>query len=164
MFKKLTALLLTLTLLFALTACTVTITDGNLADDDDVISSEIEEASDEITITVAVTFPDGTTKDYEIETDAEFLRGALEDEDLVEGEESQYGLYVHKVDGVSDEDGYYWAFYKDGEYLMTGVDTTPIADGDKFEIKYESYETGTDEPATESATDEPAADEPATSE
>ena len=140
MFKKLTALLLALTLLFALTACTITITDGNLDDDDDAISSEVEEETDEISITVEVTFPDGTVKNYEINTDAEYLRGALEEAKLVEGEESQYGLYVRKVDGVSDADGYYWAFYKDGEYLMTGVDTTPIADGDKFEIKYESYE------------------------
>ena len=33
-----------------------------------------------------------------------------------------------------DADGLYWAFYKSGEYLMTGVDTTEIADGEQYEL------------------------------
>ena len=121
MTKRITALVLAVALLFALTACNAS-------------------KAGAVNLTVEVTFPDGTVKNYEINTDAEYLRGALEEAKLVEGEESQHGLYVRKVDGVSDKDGYYWAFYKDGEYLMTGVDTTPIADGDHFEIKLESYE------------------------
>ena len=35
-----------------------------------------------------------------------------------------------------DKDGAYWAFSKDGVDLMTGVDDTIIADGDKYEITY----------------------------
>ena len=136
MFKKISALLLVLALVFALTAC---------AANNETAASSVEapaasvEATAEINITVQVVYPDGTTKDFPIATDAEFLRGALESVDLIEGEESQYGLWVHKVDGVADADGYYWAFYKDGEYLQTGVDSTPIADGNHFEIKYEAY-------------------------
>lgn len=135
MFKKISAFLLALTLVFALTAC---------AGANDAPASSVEAAASvaetaKVNITVEVTFADGTTKDFPIATDAEFLRGALESIDLIEGEEGQYGLWVHKVDGVSDADGYYWAFYKSGEYLQTGVDTTPIADGDHFEIKYEAY-------------------------
>ena len=93
----------------------------------------------QITITVTVKFADETTKDFVITTSEEFLRGALEQENLVEGDESEYGLYVKTVDGVTadyEADKAYWAFYKDGEYLMTGVDTTPIADGDTFSFEY----------------------------
>lgn len=137
MMKRISALLLALTLVLALTACAAE--NAGAPASSETPASSVEETA-KVNITVTVTFPDETTKDFPIATDAETLRGALESIDLVEGEESQYGLYVHKVDGVSDAAGYYWAFYKDGEYLMTGVDTTPIADGDKFEIKYESYE------------------------
>lgn len=98
-----------------------------------------ESEKSQITITVTVKFEDETTKDFVITTSEEFLRGALEQENLVEGDESEYGLYVKTVDGVTadyEADKAYWAFYKDGEYLMTGVDTTPIADGDTFSIEY----------------------------
>ena len=33
-----------------------------------------------------------------------------------------------------DADGYYWALSKAGEYLMTGVDDTLIADGEQYEL------------------------------
>ena len=69
-------------------------------------------------------------------TDAEFLRQALEEQKLVEGEESQYGLYVKTVNGVTADEAKeeWWCFTKDGEDVMTGVDSTPVADGDHFEI------------------------------
>ena len=51
------------------------------------------------TITVDVTHKDGTMKTFEITTDAEFLRGALEQEKLVQGDETEYGLYILTVDG-----------------------------------------------------------------
>jgi len=88
------------------------------------------------TIEVAVIFGDGTAQNHTIETAEEFLRGALEQEKMISGEESQYGLYVKTVDGVTADDAKqeWWFFTKDGQMLETGVDTTPIADGDHFEI------------------------------
>ncbi len=88
------------------------------------------------TIEVAVIFGDGTSKSHTIQTAEEFLRGALEQEKIVSGEESQYGLFVKTVDGVTVDDSKqeWWSFTKDGQMLETGVDTTPIADGDHFEI------------------------------
>lgn len=70
-----------------------------------------------------------------IRTDAAYLRGALEQEGLIAGEESEYGLFVKTVDGYTVDDGKqeWWCFTKDGESLTTGVDTTPIADGEHFE-------------------------------
>ena len=33
-----------------------------------------------------------------------------------------------------DVDQTYWGFYQNGEYMMTGVDTTEFADGDQYEL------------------------------
>lgn len=88
------------------------------------------------TLTVEVTAEDKTIT-FTIHTDAENLRGALEENGLVSGDESEYGLYVKSVNGIAadyDADGYYWALSKAGEYLMTGVDDTLIADGEQYEL------------------------------
>ena len=87
-------------------------------------------------ITVDIVFAQGDTKTVKIKTNAEYLRGALEEEDLIKGSESAYGLFVTSVDGVEADSAkeQWWCFTKNGEVLSTGVDTTPIRDGDKFEI------------------------------
>lgn len=79
---------------------------------------------------------DDSEKEYKIKTDSEFLRGALEEAELVEGSESEYGLFVTGVAGITADDSkqQWWCFTKGGEDLFTGVDDTPIADGDAFEI------------------------------
>lgn len=92
-----------------------------------------------ISVTVKITYPDGTSKNLSYTTAQTTLRGVLEENNLIEGEESGTGLYVKVVDGVRadyEKDKAYWSFTKGGEYLMTGVDATPIADGDNFEIVY----------------------------
>lgn len=88
------------------------------------------------TITVEIVHKDKTTKTVKIKTDAEWLRGALEEKNLIAGTESEYGLYVLTVDGetVDESAQEWWCFTKGGEMLNTGVDTTPITDGDKYEI------------------------------
>lgn len=90
------------------------------------------------TIAVTVIHGDETTKNVTISTDEEFLRGALEQEDLISGEESEFGLYVTTVDGETADDSLqqWWCFTKSGETLMTGVDSTPIADGEEYEITF----------------------------
>lgn len=87
-------------------------------------------------ITVDVVFVDEETKTHKIKTDEEYLRGALEQEKLIEGTESDFGLFVITVDGytANDDNQEWWAFSKDGESLLTGVDETTINDGDHFEI------------------------------
>ena len=58
-----------------------------------------EAEADEVTITVSVTHADGSEKEFVITTEALNLRGALEQENLVQGDESEYGLFVTTVDG-----------------------------------------------------------------
>lgn len=92
-----------------------------------------------ITITLTVTGPDGTSKEHTVNTDSsKNLRQALEGAGLISGEEGAYGLYVKVVDGITadyDIDGSWWSLTKEGE-LCAGVDSTEIADGDKFEFTY----------------------------
>ncbi|MBD5103910.1 MAG: DUF4430 domain-containing protein [Ruminococcaceae bacterium] len=72
-----------------------------------------------------------------LHTDKDNLGAALLDNNLVSGDESEYGLYIKFVIGMEadyDKDGTYWSLSKDGEYLMTGADSTPIADGEHYEF------------------------------
>lgn len=93
-----------------------------------------------ISIQVTVVHGDGTSKVFDIETvEGATLRSALESINLIAGDESEFGLYVKVVDGETadyDKDGAYWGFYQDGEYMMSGVDTSFVKDGDSFEIEY----------------------------
>jgi hypothetical protein len=88
------------------------------------------------TISVEVVAPPAETKTFEISTNAEFLRQALEEQNLIQGDESAYGLFVTSVDGIAADASKqeWWCFTKSGEEMLTGVDATPIQDGDKYEI------------------------------
>lgn len=131
LFSLVLVLVIVAAMSFTLTSC------GNTENGAEDTSSS--ESREEITITVKVKGSNGNITDFVIKTDEEFLRGALEQENLVAGDESEYGLYVKVVNGETadyDTDGAYWSFYKGDEYLMTGIDTTPISEGDVFRIEY----------------------------
>lgn len=96
-------------------------------------SQAVSAASKSITLTVV--HKDGSQKDFPIQTDAQNLREALEQEKLIAGEESEYGLFVNTVDGEkADEANEEWwkLTDKDGEMSPTGVDGTEISDGDAY--------------------------------
>lgn len=64
-----------------------------------------------------------------VHTDEETVGAALAALSIVAGEDSDFGLYVKTIDGYTADynvDGSYWAFYINGEYAQTGVDSTPI--------------------------------------
>lgn len=76
---------------------------------------------------------------FTVHTDAEMVGQALLEHELIAGDESEYGLYVKQVNGITadyDVDQSYWAFNIDGEYAMTGVDTTPIEEGVSYQLVY----------------------------
>ncbi|MBO7252258.1 MAG: DUF4430 domain-containing protein [Oscillospiraceae bacterium] len=94
-------------------------------------SSKAPTASEgsEVTFTLTVTDLEGKETSMEITTTKSTVGEALLEQGLIEGDPSEYGLYVHVVNGIRadwDNDQTYWAFYIDGEYAMTGVDDTPI--------------------------------------
>ncbi len=133
---KVSALLLTLVMLITLTACTkqadtvvsawdtaLYTEDVTLGEGAKTVQVEVEAEDKSITLTVL--------------TDAETLGDALVAHSLIAGEPSEFGMYVKEVNGMTadyDVDGYYWSVCKNGEYLMTGVDTTVIADGEHYEL------------------------------
>ncbi len=84
---------------------------------------------------------EGNESWFAIHTDAETVGAALLDLGLIAGSEGEYGLYVTSVCGMelvwSEENPHYWAFYIDGEYAQTGVDTTPVAEGSVYLFKAE---------------------------
>lgn len=83
---------------------------------------------------------DGNETNFEIHTDKEIVGEALLELELIAGEESEYGLYVKTVNGITadyDTDGTYWAFYVNGEYATSGVDTTAIDEGAAYAFKVE---------------------------
>lgn len=81
---------------------------------------------------------------YELSTDAEFLRQAMEETDglTFDGEEGPYGFSVYSVNGEAADftvDNSYWSFYVNEEYCTYGIDSQPVMDGDAFQIVYTVY-------------------------
>lgn len=83
-------------------------------------------------------FPDGTSKTYHLETEQKTVGDALIKAGLIAGEDSEYGLYVKTVCGVTldfDTDKKYWAFYENGKYASKGVDKTEVVGGTTYMFK-----------------------------
>ena len=104
-------------------------------------SRDQDRENEEITFTFEVYLKDGTLKStHEITTDKETVGEALLEKGLIAGDDGDFGLYVKTVDGVFAEyeaTGTYWAFYVDGEYAMTGVDTTCAEEGKIYSFRVE---------------------------
>lgn len=99
---------------------------------------KLGEGSKEFALTV--TDKDGNETQFEIHTDKEMVGEALQELNLIDGEEGEYGLFVKTVNGITadyDTDGVYWAFYVNGEYATSGVDVTQITEGDSYALKVE---------------------------
>lgn len=78
---------------------------------------------------------------YNIATNADTVGDALMGLGMISGEAGPYGLYVKTVCGIYadyDTTGTYWAFYVNGEYAMSGVDTTKVTEGYTYSFKIES--------------------------
>ena len=100
---------------------------------------ESEDASS-VTVTIEITDDKGekTSKEYSSST-AKTLADILKENDLVEGEESEYGLMITTVNGVKADyntDGAYWALYKNVEYMMTGADGETLEAGAVYGLVY----------------------------
>ena len=103
-------------------------------------AQEIVLGDGSVKITVIVVDADGNETNFVVSTDKETVGDALLELNLIEGEEGDYGLYVKTVNGITadyDTDHTYWAFYVNGEYSNTGVDSTPVNEGDTYEFKVE---------------------------
>ncbi len=94
----------------------------------------------QMTFNFTVVDKDGNETKFEIKTNKTLVGEALQELNLIEGEPGAYGLYVKKVNGITadyDVDKTYWAFYVNGEYATSGVDTTTIEAGATYTFKVE---------------------------
>ena len=74
-----------------------------------------------------------------IKTDASTVKDALDEHNLIDGEQQSIGYMMSTLNGVRADwtlDGAYWAFYQNGEYMMTGIDSTPITGDAAYEFVY----------------------------
>lgn len=84
---------------------------------------------------------EGKTITATVNTDEETVGAALLKLNVIQGEDSEYGLYVKTVNGVTadyEKDQTYWSFYIDGEYAQTGVDMTAVNDGSTYKLAIET--------------------------
>ena len=147
--NKLLALLLALVMVLALAACGNKAQDnGGAGDDANVVTDGTVAAGATVgkgatAFTVEVAQLDGTSITFTVNTDKATVGEALLELGIVAGDDTEYGLYVKTVNGVTldyDADGAYWAFYINGEYAMTGVDATNIEAGATYALKAEKAE------------------------
>ncbi|MBO5784314.1 MAG: DUF4430 domain-containing protein [Clostridia bacterium] len=135
--KKILSLLLVVMLCaaIALTGCSDTHSSALPSESPDKVTVVGEGGT---TFSFIVIDPENRERHYEVHTDKTVVGDALSELGLIEGEMGQYGLYVHKVAGIEvdfERDGKYWAFYVNGEYAMSGVDTTEIMAGETYMFK-----------------------------
>lgn len=88
------------------------------------------------TITIQVVHGDGKEKEFQVETEQEYLGRALVEKGIVEDNQGSFGLYILTADGETADEGRqeWWRITKDGELLTTGADEAPIADGERYEL------------------------------
>ena len=149
--KKLLSLLLALTMIFSLAACSTAdsgeTTEATPAGTTEAPTTESTAPTEEpvagAAFTVVVTDLDGTETTFQYTSEAATVGEALLAEGLIAGNDSDYGLYVTTVNGITADwttENAYWAFYIDGEYAQTGVDATEITDGATYSfVKTVSY-------------------------
>ncbi len=99
--------------------------------------SYTEKGEGETQFYFTVEYVNGTVTKFDIHTDKTTVGEALLELGLIEGSTSDFGLYVTTVNGVTadwDTENAYWAFYINGEYALTGVDSTEITDGATYKM------------------------------
>jgi len=144
-FKKILSLLFCLVLIAAIALCT-TACDSNTTNEDYSSTPTTNYASPTVIgegekqFSLLVTDKDGKSSAFTVNTDKETVGDALLELKLIEGDIEQHGLYIKSVNGITadyDTDGTYWAFYINGEYASSGVDTTKIKEGAAYTLKVE---------------------------
>ncbi len=96
-------------------------------------------------IVVEVTGSAGTTTTYDLSTNAQYLKQAMDE--LTEngsgfsyaGSDSEYGIMIEEINGEKAvyEDGAYWALYVNGEYGQYGVESQPVENESTYTWTYE---------------------------
>lgn len=92
-------------------------------------------------ITIQVMDDQQNATDYSVNTNAEYLRQAMEETKGLSftGTEGQYGLMILSVNGITanwEQDHAWWSIYVNNELANYSIDQQPIADGDVIRLEY----------------------------
>lgn len=79
---------------------------------------------------------DGSSEEFEISTDAQYLADALVEEELITYAEDGYYTTINGVTCDYSKDQSWWCITKDGEMTSVGMNELVIADGDHYEATY----------------------------
>ncbi len=146
--KRISSLILCMMLMTAMAFTTVgcntkTQDNNNQSSTEAQVSEETKDhvlGEGQTTFLFTVVDKEGNETNFEIHTDKTLVGEALLELELIAGDESEFGLYVKTVNGITadyDVDKTYWAFYVNGEYATSGVDTTTIEEGTTYSFKVE---------------------------
>ena len=97
-------------------------------------SAKPEEGSKAITFELVQ--KDGSSKEYDIKTDAEFLAEALVEEKLITYREDGYYTTIGGITCDYNKDQSWWCVTQDGVMTNYGLNDLPIKDGDHYEATY----------------------------
>lgn len=146
--KKIVTLMLAMMLVASMVASTVGCGGSNQQGQNSVQNTEVQSTEVQVTVlgegatqfAFTVIDKDGNETAFEIHTDKEIVGEVLVELGLIEDEAGAFGLFVKSVNGITadyDVDQTYWAFYVNGEYATSGVDTTTIEEGTTYTFKVE---------------------------
>lgn len=134
---KLAFLLTGLVTIIILTSCS---TAKKSVSTNNVLESEVTEIGEGNTIfTFEIIDANNDITKYVVHTDEKTIGAALLKIGLIEGDESDFGLYVKVVNGIKADyntNKAYWSLCIDGEYAMTGADSTDIEEDKIYAFVY----------------------------
>ena len=152
--KLITLTLTSMIILLSISSCNDNDTSSAEVNSKESSSSQIEKTSDiwsnakytsdtelgdgKKTIQVEVKAEEKTVI-FTIHTDKSVLADALSEHKLISGDNSEYGIYIKEVNGITadyDIDKSFWTISKDGVSLAVGADSTKISDGEHYEFTY----------------------------
>ena len=128
--KKIIAMLLALMMVLSMAACEDQQDSGSTPSVTTSTNTPSENVG--VAFTVIVKDLDGSEETFQYTSKAATVGEALLEKGLIAGDESEWGLMVHTVNGITADwatENAYWAFYINGEYAQTGVDATPLTEG-----------------------------------
>ncbi len=105
-----------------------------------IYTEDTELGSGSKTVTVEIEAEDKSVK-FTVRTDKNTLGEALLENELIDGDKGDYGIYIKSANGIVadyDIDQTYWAVYIGDEKAMTGVDSIEITDGANYRLARET--------------------------
>lgn len=133
---RVAAFLLALVTAFSFSACGKKKTSDAVLWETALYQTDTEMGEGEKTLSVTVKAGEKSVT-FTVHTNQKTVGSALQEQNLVTGEQGPYGLYVKSVNGIPadyDADQTYWAFSIDGETAVTGVDSTEITEGTEYQL------------------------------